>query len=642
MKKRWLILFMLLPVFTACGNWLAEDVTPPPTEQVVLPSPSPKSIGDALYPLVPPSISNGLEIYQDNCEACHGELGFGDGEKAADLPNPVTAIGSDEIARQSSPADWYRIISEGNIERFMPPFNSLDTRAKWDVVAYIFSLSTTEEEQDLGYEVYQEYCAECHGETGNGEGTRASDLQLEAKDLFDLEYLSGATTAEIFSVISSGKGEAMPGFTGQLNEQERWAASEYIRMLTFTGSDRINETEITRTESEAVAPMTASEDPTQADEIGDATIQDGIGTVTGSVANFTTGDTPAGIEITLFGFDQMMQVYTATTVVEDDGYYSFADVIMPPGRVFMVTADYQGITYGSDIATVQGTEKTLDIPISVYETTTEPNGLVADRLHLFYELVDESTLRVVELFVISNRGTETLIAEEDGEPVIEFSLPEGAVSLEIQDGEIGDGRYIKTENGFADTVSISPGMGNYQAMFTYMLPYDRKVSLSHTLGLPADAVVILSPAYLKIKGEGITDEGVRDVQGADYQMFSSRDVQPGDKIDLTISGNISGAGSGILAGSSTNIIVGLGALLIALIIGGVLIYRNKLAREEPSIEDEYPEDIDSGEDPETIMDAIIALDDLYRDGELPEDAYIKRRAELKSKLEKRVLDSSDD
>ena len=98
----------------------------------------------------------------------------------------MTAIGSDEIARQSSPADWYRIISEGNIERFMPPFNSLDTRAKWDVVAYIFSLSTTEEEQDLGYEVYQEYCAECHGETGNGEGTRASDLQLEAKDLFDL------------------------------------------------------------------------------------------------------------------------------------------------------------------------------------------------------------------------------------------------------------------------------------------------------------------------------------------------------------------------------------------------------------------------------------------------------------------------
>ena len=32
------------------------------------------------------------------------------------------------------------------------------------------------------------------------------------------------------------------------------------------------------------------------------------------------------------------------------------------------------------------------------------------------------------------------------------------------------------------------------------------------------------------------------------------------------------------------------------------------------------------------MDAIIALDDLYRAGDLPEEAYQQRRAELKAKL----------
>ena len=32
------------------------------------------------------------------------------------------------------------------------------------------------------------------------------------------------------------------------------------------------------------------------------------------------------------------------------------------------------------------------------------------------------------------------------------------------------------------------------------------------------------------------------------------------------------------------------------------------------------------------MDAILALDDLYQEGELPEDAYLKRRAELKESL----------
>ena len=32
------------------------------------------------------------------------------------------------------------------------------------------------------------------------------------------------------------------------------------------------------------------------------------------------------------------------------------------------------------------------------------------------------------------------------------------------------------------------------------------------------------------------------------------------------------------------------------------------------------------------MDAILALDDLYQEGELHEDAYLQRRAELKASL----------
>ena len=47
------------------------------------------------------------------------------------------------------------------------------------------------------------------------------------------------------------------------------------------------------------------------------------------------------------------------------------------------------------------------------------------------------------------------------------------------------------------------------------------------------------------------------------------------------------------------------------------------------------QEVDTGDlpdDPDTLMDAIIALDDLYKAGELPEAAYQQRRAELKEKL----------
>jgi hypothetical protein len=41
---------------------------------------------------------------------------------------------------------------------------------------------------------------------------------------------------------------------------------------------------------------------------------------------------------------------------------------------------------------------------------------------------------------------------------------------------------------------------------------------------------------------------------------------------------------------------------------------------------------DLPDDPDALMDAIIALDDLHKAGELPEEAYQQRRAALKDRL----------
>ncbi|MCK6481723.1 MAG: hypothetical protein L6R43_16740, partial [Planctomycetes bacterium] len=56
--------------------------------------------------------------------------------------------------------------------------------------------------------------------------------------------------------------------------------------------------------------------------------------------------------------------------------------------------------------------------------------------------------------------------------------------------------------------------------------------------------------------------------------------------------------------------------------------RGEGARDEEE-EDEEEEEFESSED---VMDAIIALDDLYRARKIPEEAYQKRRSELKDIL----------
>ena len=49
-------------------------------------------------------------------------------------------------------------------------------------------------------------------------------------------------------------------------------------------------------------------------------------------------------------------------------------------------------------------------------------------------------------------------------------------------------------------------------------------------------------------------------------------------------------------------------------------------------EDQLEMPVEDLESPEALLDAIVALDDLYQAGELPEAAYQQRRAELKERL----------
>ena len=118
----------------------------------------------------------------------------------------------------------------------------------------------------------------------------------------------------------------------------------------------------------------------------------------------------------------------------------------------------------------------LDLPIEMYDTTSDSSGLVVDRLHYFFDQVDQETLRVAELFIISNPGNKSVIPDETSGATLEFDLPADAENLEILDGEIGD-RFIKTEEGFGDTFPIRPGFGEVQIMFAYDLPFDGNLEL---------------------------------------------------------------------------------------------------------------------------------------------------------------------
>ena len=122
-------------------------------------------------------------------------------------------------------------------------------------------------------------------------------------------------------------------------------------------------------------------------------------------------------------------------------------------------------------------------------------------------------------------------------------------------------------------------------------------------------------------------------------MYTSDLIEAGSNFVISISGRPQTGGAGLALGSSRDLLIGLLAFGVALILGGGWLYirtRNGRTDQEGLDPDEERLAEQDGEDVDTSLDAILALDDQYQAGELPKDVYLKRRAELKSKIKEKL------
>lgn len=85
------------------------------------------------------SIAAGKVIYQQNCLACHGEIGKGNGPAANALVRPPSNLSAPAMRDDKDGALFWKI-TEGH--RPMPTFNHLLTDdERWQVVDYIRTLT---------------------------------------------------------------------------------------------------------------------------------------------------------------------------------------------------------------------------------------------------------------------------------------------------------------------------------------------------------------------------------------------------------------------------------------------------------------------------------------------------------------------
>ncbi|HEX2697149.1 MAG TPA: c-type cytochrome, partial [Anaerolineales bacterium] len=212
MKFRYTIITTLAALLmTACNFSLASDITPPP--DYVPPTPMP-TLG-ALYPSSAPDPNVGASIFVERCSPCHGMSGLGDGPQSMQLPVTVPGIGLAEVAQSASPAQWFKVVSQGNLDRFMPPFAGvLSEQDRWNVVSYILALHVKPGQLAQGKSLFDTNCADCQSK------------------FMDQEKMAALSEADLVRIIKNGEND-IPAFGKNFSDDEAFAVAAYIRTLTF-------------------------------------------------------------------------------------------------------------------------------------------------------------------------------------------------------------------------------------------------------------------------------------------------------------------------------------------------------------------------------------------------------------------------
>jgi mono/diheme cytochrome c family protein len=632
-KHTYKIVFLSLALAlgaTACSFSLAQDIKPPPGYQA--PVYEEPQLLTGVYPVQAPDLENGAAIYQEKCLPCHGDTGLGDGPDSTGLPVEVAPIGNPSLADAASPLEWYTIVYQGNMDRFMPPFSgSLTEQDVWDVVSYVYSLSTDQNLAAEGASIYEDTCASCHGLEGE------SPVAPGAFDFTDSEQLAAFSLEDIIQKVSTGGENPDHVFSAVLDAAQQKAVAVYLRDQILPGAGQPVEVaagEITEPGADEPLPTEVAVEPGSQDTAEQPSdSQDAsLGKVTGVVVNGSGGDLPENLEVTLEVYQSFEVLYTDTVPAQEDGSFEFDDVVFDPELIYITVVELNGTFYPSDFQ--MGSDITgdaIDLPITIYDVTNATDKLSVSRLHVFFQFTDQGTVQVVHQVSISNFGDLMVAPEQDSAPVLNFTLPEGATNLLFETGTLGN-PYVKTAAGFGDPTPVLPGSNTYDALFAYELPYDGKLEWVLPLDLPTDiAVIFVQGDEVKLESGTLEPSGSEALDTEVYQVFVANALSRGQELDLTISGGFSFLGKLGLDGSGLTILLG----VIGLALAGFGAWRFF----RPTEELEYTED-SQDELVDEVMDDIVELDEAFVAGEIDEQNYQARRNSLKAKL-KRLLDQQE-
>ncbi len=505
----------ILTVASACIGLGGE----PQIVSTRLPAPTPTvtpirpPVTELGYPLTAPDLTHGRSLYVENCAGCHGDTGAGDGPVALNAGLIPGSFLDPTSARSQTPYEWFATITNGRLEKIMPPWKeALSEQERWDVAMYTYTLHATESELALGSMLYQE-CAECHGVLGKGDGPEATKSTGDVKDLTDQSAMVTLSNDSMYKMVTQGFEEVMPSFADRFSEAERWAVVAYARSLSLTASG---------------APAA------QADAALD---------INGTVTLFGAESVPPGLSVTLRAFN----AETGETAdlglmmpapINPDGTYHFEDMARDATLAYFVSVNYQGYPFASaPLLAEDAPALTLDVVL--YDITTALTNVTATAWVNQITAYD-GKLEVVTVVQVQNLSESLMFSTgeflSDGRPIaFRLPIPDGATLLPPDTAV-----QIISQDGRAmiDTQPLPP-RGQKLLTAHYSLPY----TLGDTLSLPTDLTVggvvrvLIRPTEMRIDSDNLPPLGEEFLGGEFYKAYGDQlALLAGSTLDMVLMG----------------------------------------------------------------------------------------------------------
>ena len=265
------------------------------------------------------------------------------------------------------------------------------------------------------------------------------------------------------------------------------------------------------------------------------------GTISGVVVNATHQNTVvAHQKVTLQRSLGNTAQDIATTVTDQDGHFSFNDIVGTSDDTFAVYTQFQGGMFPS--ATVNlGTSDATSLHVKVYDTTNDDANL---RVTVATLLVRDprpvnGLIGVGEVISIENTGTTAFVGTPTGDAskpmrLLRFATPPNASGLSLGLGFSG-AQIVTTDKGFGATATVPPGTTDFA--FGIDIPYTGTTAdFSYKAVYPTARVVTLVPPDMFVNEKDFAAQGLIDSLGTRYQLFTVANAKAGQQVSLQLTG----------------------------------------------------------------------------------------------------------